>query len=199
MNCGPPPCNSFDLEIGPRSWYGANWKGLSQGSCMPNINALSLILQKIWARLKFLGRTDRGTDRRMSSNVPLFCKRRGTKIFSTSAVVERWVPYMCKDSIHMHKNCLSQQNIALHIAGPIVCFSRQHAYPTHRGTAGEITNQIYSSRSKINQVSCLYCNYLVSLLADRRSLRAHVAKFYGWLRLIRSVRELQNVLCLKAT
>ena len=57
---GPPPCNKFDLEVGQksRSRHGMNRKGLSQGSCMPNINALSLILQKIWARLKFLWQTD---------------------------------------------------------------------------------------------------------------------------------------------
>ena len=49
------------LEVGQRSrsQHGANWKGLSQGSCTPNIKALSLILQKIWARLKFLWQTDR--------------------------------------------------------------------------------------------------------------------------------------------
>ena len=45
-NCGPPPVNKFDLEIGQRS--------RSQSSCIPNINALSLILQKIRTRLKFL-------------------------------------------------------------------------------------------------------------------------------------------------
>ena len=51
-----------------RSQHGANWKGLSQGSCMPNINALPLILKNIWARLKFLwqtdGQRDGQTDRR---------------------------------------------------------------------------------------------------------------------------------------
>ena len=50
-NCGSPPGNKFDLEIGQRSRsrspYGTNGKDFSQGSCMPNINALSLILQKI--------------------------------------------------------------------------------------------------------------------------------------------------------
>ena len=45
-----------------RSWHCANWKGLSHGSCMPNNNALSLIIQKIWTSLKFLWRTE--TDRR---------------------------------------------------------------------------------------------------------------------------------------
>ena len=79
-NCGPTPGNNFDLEVGQRSrlQHGVNWKGLSQGSCMPNINALSLILQKIWARLKFLWQTDRQRDRRMSFNVPRFRERRGT-------------------------------------------------------------------------------------------------------------------------
>ena len=63
-NCGPPPGNKFDLEVGQRSRspHGINRKVLSQGSCMPNINALSLILQKIWARLKFLWQTDGLTD-----------------------------------------------------------------------------------------------------------------------------------------
>ena len=66
-NCGPPPGNKFDLGVGQRSrsrsLHGINRKGLSQGSCMPNINALSLILQKIWARLKFLWQRDWQTDR----------------------------------------------------------------------------------------------------------------------------------------
>ena len=58
--------------------HGTNRKGLSQGSCMPNINALSLILQKIWARLKFLWQTDGWTDGQMSFNVPRFRERQGT-------------------------------------------------------------------------------------------------------------------------
>ena len=66
-NCGPPPGNKFDLEVGQRSRqrspHGTNGKGLSQGSCMPNINVLSLIPQKIWARLKFSWQTDWRTDR----------------------------------------------------------------------------------------------------------------------------------------
>ena len=66
-NCGPLHSNKFDLKKGQRSRsrHGANWKGLSQGPCMPNTNALSLILQKIWARLKFLWQTDGRTDRGM--------------------------------------------------------------------------------------------------------------------------------------
>ena len=66
---GPPCSNKYDLEKGQRSrsWHRAYWKGLSQGSCIPNINALSLILQKIWARLKFLWQTEG----RMSFNVGL--------------------------------------------------------------------------------------------------------------------------------
>ena len=59
-NCSPPPSNNFDLEVGQRSWHGVNWKGLSQRSCMPYINALSLILQKIWARLSFCDRQTEG-------------------------------------------------------------------------------------------------------------------------------------------
>ena len=53
-----PPGNNFDLEVGQRSrsrsQHGVNGKGLLQGSCMPNINALSLILQQISASIKFL-------------------------------------------------------------------------------------------------------------------------------------------------
>ena len=66
-NCGPPPDNKFDLEIGQRSrsrsQYGTNRKGLSQWSFIPNINAVSLKLQKIWARLKFLWQTEGQTNR----------------------------------------------------------------------------------------------------------------------------------------
>ena len=68
-----------------RSRHGAKWKGLSQGSCMPNFNALSLILQKIWARLKILWWTDRWTDRQTEGWTdkwvlmsPRFRERRGT-------------------------------------------------------------------------------------------------------------------------
>ena len=50
-NCGPPCGNKFDPEVGQRSRHGANWKGLSKGLCMPNINALLSILQKIRTRL----------------------------------------------------------------------------------------------------------------------------------------------------
>ena len=61
-NRGPPPGNKFDLEIGQRSrsrsQYGTNRKGLSQWSFIPNINAVSFKLQKIWARLKFLWQTE---------------------------------------------------------------------------------------------------------------------------------------------
>ena len=67
-----------------RSLHSANWKGLSQGWCLPNINALSLILQKIWARLKFLRQTDWRTNRQMSFNVPHFRERRGTTEQPTS-------------------------------------------------------------------------------------------------------------------
>ena len=83
-NCGPPPGNKYDLEVSKRSRsrspHSTNAKDLSQGSCMPNINVLSLILQKIWARLKFLWQTDGRTDGRMSFNVPHFREWRGTKI-----------------------------------------------------------------------------------------------------------------------
>ena len=65
-NCGPLH-DIFDLEVGQRSRsrlrHGTSWKGLPQGSCKININALSLILQKIWARLMFLWRTDGHTDK----------------------------------------------------------------------------------------------------------------------------------------
>ena len=75
-NCGPPPGSKFDLEVDQRSMsrssHGINRKGLSQGSCMPNINALSLILQKIWARLKFLWQTDGRIDRQTDEWVLMF-------------------------------------------------------------------------------------------------------------------------------
>ena len=66
-------------------------KGLVTRIHMPNINAPSLILQKIWARLKFLWQTDkwmdrqtnRKTDRWMSFNVPHICKMRGTIMWGT--------------------------------------------------------------------------------------------------------------------
>ena len=57
-----------------RSRHGVTWNGLSQGPCMPNINALSLILQKIWVRLKILWQTDE----RMRFNVPTHSRKRGT-------------------------------------------------------------------------------------------------------------------------
>ena len=74
--CGPPHGNIFDLRIGKRSRspYGTNRNDLSQGSCMPNINALSFILQKIWARFKILWQTDG----QMSFNFPRFRERRRT-------------------------------------------------------------------------------------------------------------------------
>ena len=47
--CGPPD-NKFDLEVGSRSPYGANWKGLSQESCMPYIDTVSLIhVLQMWS------------------------------------------------------------------------------------------------------------------------------------------------------
>ena len=41
------PGNNFDVRQRSRSQNGAKWKSLSQGSRMPIINALLLILQKI--------------------------------------------------------------------------------------------------------------------------------------------------------
>ena len=67
-------------KVKVRSQFGTNKKGLSQWSFIPNINAVSLKLQKIWARLKFLWQRDRRIDRQMSFNVPRFRERRGTKI-----------------------------------------------------------------------------------------------------------------------
>ena len=77
-NCGPRQQLWPWSRLRSRSQHGANWKGWSQGSCMPNISVLSLILQKIWARLKFLWQTDGLTDRRMSFNVPHFHEKQGT-------------------------------------------------------------------------------------------------------------------------
>ena len=49
-NCGPPPSNNFDLEVGQRSrsGHGAIWKGLSQGSTfakelLQSINILDIL------------------------------------------------------------------------------------------------------------------------------------------------------------
>ena len=57
-NCGPPLGNKFDLEVGQRlpsrSQHGTTGKVLSQGTHMPSIKALSVIVQKLWPRLKFL-------------------------------------------------------------------------------------------------------------------------------------------------
>ena len=57
-NCGPPLGNKFDLEEGQRSpsrsRHGTIGKVLSQGTHMPSIKALSVIVQKLWPRLKFL-------------------------------------------------------------------------------------------------------------------------------------------------
>ena len=67
-NCGPPLGNKFDLEVGQRSpsrsRHGTTGKVLSQGTHMPSIKALSVIVQKLWPRLKFLWQTDRGRDGR---------------------------------------------------------------------------------------------------------------------------------------
>ena len=67
-----------------RSRHGANWKDFFQGSFMPNINVISLILQKIWAMLKFLwqteGRTNKPIDGRTNGFLcpsPYFAKVRG--------------------------------------------------------------------------------------------------------------------------
>ena len=68
-NCDPPLGNKFDLEVVQRSpWrsrYGTTRKVLSQGTHMQSINlkALSVIVQKLWPRLKFLWQTDRQRDR----------------------------------------------------------------------------------------------------------------------------------------
>ena len=57
-NCGPPLGNKFDLKVGQRSLsrsrYGTTGKVLSQGTHVPSIKALSVIVQKLWPRLKFL-------------------------------------------------------------------------------------------------------------------------------------------------
>ena len=46
------PANKFNLQVGKRQRlpHGTSRKDLTQGSCMPKINALSSILQKIWSR-----------------------------------------------------------------------------------------------------------------------------------------------------
>ena len=113
-NCGPPPGNKFDLEVGQRSRspHGTNRKGLSQGSCMPNINVLSLIPQKIWARLKFLWQTDGRTDRQTDEwdlmspafekggvNVPRFRERRGTKMWLQDRHTDRRTDRQMPDKV----------------------------------------------------------------------------------------------------
>ena len=54
----PRSANKFDLEAGQRSpsrsRHGTIGKVLSQGTHMPSIKALSVIVQKLWPRLKFL-------------------------------------------------------------------------------------------------------------------------------------------------
>ena len=83
----PPLSNKFDLEVGQRSpsrsRHGTTGKVLSQGTHMPSIKALSVIVQKLWPRLKFLWQTDRQTDRRMRFNVPTLSRKRGTKTGET--------------------------------------------------------------------------------------------------------------------
>ena len=81
----------FDLEVeqSSRSPRGTNRKGLSQGSYMPNINALSLILHKIRAMLKFLWETDRLTDRQTDGRTneflcPLLSRKAGDKKYDTA-------------------------------------------------------------------------------------------------------------------
>ena len=63
-NSGPLCGEKFDPEVCQmsRSLHTVKWKGLSQGSCKPYINALSLVLQKIWARFKFMWHSDKCTD-----------------------------------------------------------------------------------------------------------------------------------------
>ena len=54
-----PAQQQIRLKVKVTAWYICiNRRGFSQGSCIPNIHALSFIPQKIWARLKFLWQTD---------------------------------------------------------------------------------------------------------------------------------------------
>ena len=110
-----------------RSLHGANWKGLSQGSCIPNINALSLILQKIWARLMFLWRKDRQRDGQTNEWVlmsPTFAKS-GGQIYTNSAILgqvtETWnvglmevkSPRNWKQPIFKSKTCIPLHRLEL--------------------------------------------------------------------------------------
>ena len=119
-----------DLEIGPkvkvRSRHGVNWKGLSQGSCMPNINALSLILMskvkvfvtdgQTYSHTCTDRRTDGQTDGRMSFNVPTFAKGGGQWKFTATPLIERCNTYSQYVSIKRpHKTKSSSFLIANYI------------------------------------------------------------------------------------
>ena len=76
-------------KVKVKAW--CQMKGLSQGTCMPNINALSLILQKIWARFKFLWQTDRKTDRRMNKEwVLMFAAFNKAWATTTTTIGNHW-------------------------------------------------------------------------------------------------------------
>ena len=71
-----------------RSRHGANWKDFFQGSFMPNINVISLILQKIWAMLKILRQTEGRTNKPIDGRTSGFSQKCGGKIaFWTIAVL----------------------------------------------------------------------------------------------------------------
>ena len=59
-----PTRQQIKLEVGQRSpsrsRHGTTGKVLSQGTHMPSIKALSIIVQKLWPKLKFLWQTDTG-------------------------------------------------------------------------------------------------------------------------------------------
>ena len=70
-NCGPPPGNNFDLELGQRSrsWHGVNWQGLTQGTmhakyqCSIINNSEDISQVKVFVTDRRTDwRTDRGTD-----------------------------------------------------------------------------------------------------------------------------------------
>ena len=83
-NCGPPLGKKFNLEVGQRSLsrsrHGTIGKDLSQRTHMPSIEALHVIVRKLWPTLKFLWQTDGWTDGRMRFNVPTLSRKRRTKI-----------------------------------------------------------------------------------------------------------------------
>ena len=158
-------------QLGPwsrstsRSRHGVKWKGLSQVSCIPNINVLSLILQKIWARLNICdGQTDGPTDRRMRFEVTRFRKRQGTiKRFNESQEFEALLMHnsmlcdnhdlnICQVIHFLHVLALSMENLTqlAHFCDDILETSSQNTYMclhigklTHLGKFNDFGDDVF--------------------------------------------------------